>query len=1222
MLGRPSQQHGSGRHALLSHRRALRRPGRRPEHRQGHRNYQATECGAREFGGETQDQTGTVVRAHHEHTDFVLLELDAKPPAAANVYFAGWSWAAEAPSSSFSIHQGVPSPKAISIDNDPAEIKPYLAVLDWDAFEPDPNELYLGVEQFEQGSVEPGSSGGALFDQDKRVVGQLRGAQTGCTSRGPAMSGRLAKSWSIGSEWDGSLRHWLDPLGTGETAIDGRNGNHPPTASGTLDDKSLRPSDNGQAGRLTAELSYGFLDPDRDDLTYAVSSSDASKVTAAVNGSSVALEAVAAGSATITVTATDAGNLSTTQTFTATVDDNRSPEASQAIARLTLDVDDGARSVDISDVFADADSDALTYGASSSDASVATVELVQLGAQTTVTVTPQSNGSARVLVTATDAAGSNTSATRSFEVVVNNRAPVLILPTLTMRSRERRKLRFSDIVSDPDGDLLRYGVTEIHDGPLTARRDGDGVSLWTRDRGAHTFTVTATDVLGSNTRTSHAVTVTVVNDTPRLVNPLPDLSLSAGEVSTINLFYAVEDNDDSQLDWTVSSSNGAVATVALKPPSSSGFIDYADVTAIFPGTATITVTGVDDDGALVTDTFEVTVAPPAPAPGESLSPLFLQVENGAQSVDVSSAFTDPTNLTFTAASSDATVATVAVTGSMVTVTPVLHGTTTVTVTGTDGGGSPTTQTFTVTVANRSPQAAGTLPALSLRAEDGAGTVDVSGAFTDPDNDALTFTAASSDATVARAAAAGSVVTVTPLAGGTTTVTVTATDGSGSSATQEFDATVANRSPAAAGTLAALSLRAEDGDRTVDVSGAFTDPDNDDLTYVATSSDETVATVAVADSVVTVTPLSRGTTTVTVTATDVENGSATQTFEVTVANRPPELVGRLAALSLRVEDGDETVDVSGAFTDPDNDDLTFAARSSNETAATVAVSDSVVTVTPLSGGTTRVTVTATDEENRSATQEFEVTVVNRPPLPADPLADAALQVGEGAEVVEVADAFRGSGWGHADVRRLVVGAGGGGCGRFGLTGHVDAAGPRESDDHGDGDRCDRLEHAGVPAVRRAGEGAARGDRVDGRADGHRGFDRDLHGGPRLRADRGCRGDGGGAGERGCDGRSRGADVHDGRLELSEDGGRGGGGGPGFECRSRGHDHSPGERQRLRFGFGVVGAGDDRGDGHVDAVGHVGRGLGKQHLDLLRGDVEQAEHFGDHGGLRHLQWSRVR
>ena len=217
-----------------------------------------------------------------------------------------------------------------------------------------------------------------------------------------------------------------------------------------------------------------------------------------------------------------------------------------------------------------------------------------------------------------------------------------------------------------------------------------------------------------------------------------------------------------------------------------------------------------------------------------------------------------------------------------------------------------------------------MPALSLRAEDGAGTVDVSGAFTDPDNDALTFTAASSDATVARAAAAGSVVTVTPLAGGTTTVTVTATDGSGSSATQEFDATVANRSPAAAGTLAALSLRAEDGDRTVDVSGAFTDPDNDDLTYVATSSDETVATVAVADSVVTVTPLSRGTTTVTVTATDVENGSATQTFEVTVANRPPELVGRLAALSLRVEDGDETVDVSGAFTDPDNDDLTYVA----------------------------------------------------------------------------------------------------------------------------------------------------------------------------------------------------------------------------------------------------------------------------------------------------------
>ena len=54
-------------------------------------------------------------------------------------------------------------------------------------------------------------------------------------------------------------------------------------------------------------------------------------------------------------------------------------------------------------------------------------------------------------------------------------------------------------------------------------------------------------------------------------------------------------------------------------------------------------------------------------------------------------------------------------------------------------------------------------------------------------------------------------------------------------------------------------------------------------------------MSVSGSTVTVTPLAAGTTVVTVTATDVDgaNLSATQTFEATVANRPPVAVGSLA-----------------------------------------------------------------------------------------------------------------------------------------------------------------------------------------------------------------------------------------------------------------------------------------------------------------------------------------
>ena len=79
---------------------------------------------------------------------------------------------------------------------------------------------------------------------------------------------------------------------------------------------------------------------------------------------------------------------------------------------------------------------------------------------------------------------------------------------------------------------------------------------------------------------------------------------------------------------------------------------------------------------------------------------------------------------------------------------------------------------------------------------------------------------------------------------------------------------------------------------VDVSGNFSDPDGDDLTYTAMSGDMAVATVSVTGSMVTVMGVSAGMATITVTATDTGNMagmlSASQMFDVTVeaANADP------------------------------------------------------------------------------------------------------------------------------------------------------------------------------------------------------------------------------------------------------------------------------------------------------------------------------------------------
>ena len=91
--------------------------------------------------------------------------------------------------------------------------------------------------------------------------------------------------------------------------------------------------------------------------------------------------------------------------------------------------------------------------------------------------------------------------------------------------------------------------------------------------------------------------------------------------------------------------------------------------------------------------------------------------------------------------------------------------------------------------NRAPRATGAIPAQTLRVGGTAAAVSVARYFSDPDDDALTYTARSSRTGIATAAVSGGTVTLTPVAAGTATVTVTARDPEGASATQDIAVTV-------------------------------------------------------------------------------------------------------------------------------------------------------------------------------------------------------------------------------------------------------------------------------------------------------------------------------------------------------------------------------------------------------------------------------------------------
>ena len=258
------------------------------------------------------------------------------------------------------------------------------------------------------------------------------------------------------------------------------------------------------------------------------------------------------------------------------------------------------------------------------------------------------------------------------------------------------------------------------------------------------------------------------------------------------------------------------------------------------------------------------------------------------------------------------------------------------------------------------------------------TVDVSGAFSDPDGEALSYRATSDASSVAGVSVSGSNVTVTGEAPGAATITVTATDPGGLSATQTFEVTVnrANQAPTVSGSIPAQTVAVGEM-AAVDVSAYFSDPDGDALSYAASSSNPSVAVVSTSGATVMITAVAKGSVTVTVTATDPGGLTATQTLEAIVPNRAPEARGSLPDQTVQAGQT-ATLDVSPYFTDADGDALSYAAATSSSSVSTASVSGAVITIQGVAVGETTLTVTARDPDGGGATQQVSVTVT--PPAP--------------------------------------------------------------------------------------------------------------------------------------------------------------------------------------------------------------------------------------------------
>jgi len=185
--------------------------------------YWSVECNSDAiYNGWLTIEGGATLRANYAPTDFALLELNKRPSLNYNMYYAGWDRTDMFAQKATGIHHPVGDVMKISYV---ANANNIAAVPYEDPWISD----HWGV-LFSQGTVEIGSSGSPLFNQDHRIIGQLHGApsceyghQFDCTCGLPEGSyGRFDLSWEGGGTRSTRLKDWLDPLNTGVEVLDGK----------------------------------------------------------------------------------------------------------------------------------------------------------------------------------------------------------------------------------------------------------------------------------------------------------------------------------------------------------------------------------------------------------------------------------------------------------------------------------------------------------------------------------------------------------------------------------------------------------------------------------------------------------------------------------------------------------------------------------------------------------------------------------------------------------------------------------------------------------------------------------------------------------------------------------------------------------------------------------------------------------------------------------------
>lgn len=196
-------------------------------------NYESPNCQNPQTEPISRSIQGCMSRAGAQEMDFLLLELNFRIALDVNAQYLGWNRdSTTLPTSTVMIHHPKGDIKKYSRDSRAAVV--YNASASWSNGAVTPPRSHLNVV-FDEGLVEPGSSGAPLFDSSGRIIGQLHGGGfTDSCNMSFVLSGWFAKSWDGNGTPSTRLKDWLDPLSTGVKTLGGTAVPTTTVVSGTI----------------------------------------------------------------------------------------------------------------------------------------------------------------------------------------------------------------------------------------------------------------------------------------------------------------------------------------------------------------------------------------------------------------------------------------------------------------------------------------------------------------------------------------------------------------------------------------------------------------------------------------------------------------------------------------------------------------------------------------------------------------------------------------------------------------------------------------------------------------------------------------------------------------------------------------------------------------------------------------------------------------------------